>query len=403
VRPVPTAAGLLLTLLLAAGLGLGLTTGAARAAEAETAPEVAPLPVQALTGVRIVVAPGRVVESGTVVIRDGVIEAAGADVEPPPDARVRDRSGLTVYAGLIDPYVVQPWDGAKDGNEKQSEPEGPVAPNPVVHAERSMASRTLDPKTAAGLREAGFTTAVVAPEEGVLRGSSALVELGDGSPRENVLRADVAQNVTLAHTRRGGYPDSLMGAIALTRQSFLDAAWYTRAWQAYRGHPSSEPPVSSRPPFDASLEALGPASAGREPVVFESEDLLGDLRAAKIARELHLDAWLVGSGQEYQEIDRVKALGLPLLLPVVFPEPPQGAGDDLSVELDDLRHWRRAPENPAALERAGIPFALTTFGLKRRRRRPGGADHGAGAPAGPGRPDGHRGGGEDGEPGGRRG
>ncbi len=347
-------------------LALLVGAGAVRAAPAgETAPEVAPLPVQALTGVRIVVAPGRVIDSGTVVIRDGVIEAVGADVEPPPDARVRDRSGLTVYAGLIDPYVVQSWSEAKDGKGEKAAPEGPVAPNPTVHAERSMASRTLDPKTASELREAGFTTAVVAPREGLLRGSSALVELGGGSPRENVLRADVAQNVTLTDTRRDGYPDSLMGAIALTRQSFLDAAWYGRAWEAYRSRPDPNHRTWTRPPFDASLEALGPAAAGREPVVFESADVLGDLRAAKIVRELHLDAWLVGSGQEYQEIDRVKALGLPFLLPVAFPEPPERHGDALSVELDDLRHWRRAPENPAALERAGIPFALTTFGLKR--------------------------------------
>ncbi len=351
-RPSPLA-GLVLILALAP------LSGAGAAHAAGDPPEVEPLPVQALTGVRIVVAPGKVIESGTVVIRDGVIEAAGADVQPPPDARVRDRSGLTVYSGLIDPYVVQAWGEEREAGGGAPKSEGPVAPNPMVHAERSMAMRTLDPKTASGLREAGFTTAVVAPREGLLRGSSALVELGDGSPRTNVLRGDVAQNVTLTHTARDGYPDSLMGAIALTRQSFLDAGWYGRAWQAYRDHPSQ-----ARPPYDAALEALGSAAAGREPVVFESADLPGDLRAAKIAREMKLDAWLVASGEEYQEIDRVKALGLPLLVPVAFPEPPKPHGDELSVELDELRHWRDAPQNPVALERAGVRFALTSFGLK---------------------------------------
>src|SRR5262245_34471636 len=52
----------------------------------------------ALTNVRIVPEPGRVVEKGTIVIRDGVIEAAGKGVKPPADARVVDLEGKTAYA-----------------------------------------------------------------------------------------------------------------------------------------------------------------------------------------------------------------------------------------------------------------------------------------------------------------
>ena len=60
--------------------------------------------VFALTNVRIVPEPGKVIEKGTIVIRDGVIEAAGADVKPPADARVIDLAGKTAYAGLVDAY-----------------------------------------------------------------------------------------------------------------------------------------------------------------------------------------------------------------------------------------------------------------------------------------------------------
>src|SRR5689334_19354889 len=58
----------------------------------------------AFTGARIVVAPGNVIESGTLVIRDGVIVAAGADVAPPADARVWKLDGRTIYPGFIDAY-----------------------------------------------------------------------------------------------------------------------------------------------------------------------------------------------------------------------------------------------------------------------------------------------------------
>src|SRR5439155_24706821 len=60
--------------------------------------------VYALTNVRIVPEPGKLIEKGTVVIRDGVIDAAGAEVKPPADARVIDLTGKTAYAGLIDAF-----------------------------------------------------------------------------------------------------------------------------------------------------------------------------------------------------------------------------------------------------------------------------------------------------------
>src|SRR5215204_2380698 len=59
----------------------------------------------AITNARIVSVSGPVIERGTVVIRNGLIAAAGANVNAPPDARVIDGTGLTVYPGLIDSYT----------------------------------------------------------------------------------------------------------------------------------------------------------------------------------------------------------------------------------------------------------------------------------------------------------
>src|ERR1700681_4211204 len=60
--------------------------------------------VHALTNARLVTAPGKTIEKGTVLIRDGVIVAAGADVKVPPEARVWDLAGRTIYPGFIDAY-----------------------------------------------------------------------------------------------------------------------------------------------------------------------------------------------------------------------------------------------------------------------------------------------------------
>jgi imidazolonepropionase-like amidohydrolase len=317
--------------------------------------------VHALTGVRIVVAPGRVIERGTVVLRDGLIEAVGEGVEPPPDARVWERDGLTVYPGLIEPYAVRSWPEGESEGEDAPEQRA-AAPNPVVHPEREMAVFAADESADARLREAGFTAAAIAPRGGLLRGRSVLLGLGEAPVRDRILIPRLAQNVTLGAIAEGGYPNSLMGSVALARESFLEADWYRRAQAAYRANPAQR-----RPGYDASLEALGPAAAGEEPVVLESEDLLGVLRSARLAEELGLRAWLVGSGVEYRRLELVAELAgrldAPMVVPVAFPEAPEVGADPVDLDLDTLRHWKAAPGNPAALVEAGVTVAVTSHRL----------------------------------------
>ena len=58
--------------------------------------------VFAIKGARIVTVAGTPLASGTIVVRNGLIEAVGADVAVPSTATVIDGAGLTVYPGLID-------------------------------------------------------------------------------------------------------------------------------------------------------------------------------------------------------------------------------------------------------------------------------------------------------------
>lgn len=330
------------------------TIGALAVAVLAAAAPVAagPPAVHAIEGVRIVVAPGRVVERGTVVVRDGVIEAASANAATPPDARVWDGEGLTIYPGLIDPYVTRTLPELEDNDQPADS-----HPNALVLAERSAAPWASDESAAGKLRRAGVTTALVAPDQGLFRGTAALVNLGDGGPRENLLRRDVAQAAAIA--RQSSYPNSDMGAVALLRQALIDAAWYDRAQDAYRRNPAQ-----ARPPADASLAALAPVAAARVPLLYDSDDPEDSLRTIAIARELGVDLWLVGHGREYQRLAALAAGGVPHLLPVDFPDAPVVDGDDdLDVELTTLRHWDRAPGNPSALIGAGVRVAFTAHGL----------------------------------------
>ena len=321
---------------------------AALLAAGEAAAEGPPR-VHAIEGARIVVAPGRLVESGTVVMRDGILTAVGSEASAPADARLWDGRGLTVYPGLIDAYSPRaPQAAGEDAG-------------PLVTPERDATALASDAALNKKLRDAGFTTALVAPKAGVLRGKAALVNLGEGELRENLLRREVALTAAFdtAAGEGGVYPASLMGAVALFRQAMLDASWYATAHAAFGRDPGQQ-----RPPVEASLEALQPAVTGALPVLFETRNALDGLRAARVLRELGLSAWLVGRGDEYRWLDELRATGLPWILSLDFPaDPTPGEEDDLSLGLEDLRHWDRAPDNPRALLEAGLTVAFTSFRL----------------------------------------
>jgi hypothetical protein len=84
----------------------------------------------ALTGARVIVAPGRVIENGVVVVRGGVIEAAGPQGQTaiPADARVFDLKGKVVHAAFIDPTFRRiGWPGkrlARRRTTRSAEPAG---------------------------------------------------------------------------------------------------------------------------------------------------------------------------------------------------------------------------------------------------------------------------------------
>ena len=338
-----------------------IVAGGLVALAALAAPGIAPAQppgVHALTGVRVVVSPGQAIDGATVVFRDGILEAVGQAVEVPPDARVWDREGLTVYAGLIEPYAARPW--PEQDAEEGDAPSG-LHPNHLVRPERRMVAWARDASADRKLREAGFTTALVLPADGLFRGRGALVNLSEGPLTGDVLRAELAQVAGMTtDSLGGGYPSSQMGAVALFRQTVLDAGHHRAAWRAWNRRPAQP-----RPRTDTALRALEAAAAGEERMILESGDALDGLRLAALAAELGLDAWIVGSGDEYRWLDRVAALGLPRLVPLDFPELPDvGDDDDLAIGLDELRHWDLAPENPKRLLDRGVVLAFTSHRLE---------------------------------------
>lgn len=375
-----------------------------------------PLGLHALTGARLVPRPGLELTNATLIVSNGLIAAVLTDVAPPPAARVWNLSGHTIYAGFLEPYLPAPSPKANAAAAPSSpSPASASSPDParafspentlgprfygvagqesdpgapgagsgssLVTPEHRMATSYVpDPGTCAALRQLGFTAAHVVPDRGYFRGQSAVVTLGDAGPNAAVVRADVALCVGFDANgaRRGGdhalpegYPGSLMGVLALIRQTFFDAGYYAEDQADYErasspGAETTKP--RPRPAFHAALEALQAARRG-QPVFFEPGSVLMVDRAAHVATELGLlSRVFVASGQEWRRPDLMEAARGPFIVPLAFPALPKfvDEADWEGVALDQLRAWDWAAENPALLHARGATLALSTFGLEDR-------------------------------------
>jgi imidazolonepropionase-like amidohydrolase len=330
----------------------------------------------ALTGARVLVSPGHVVDPGVVVVRGGVIEAVGpAGSTPiPADARVFDVHGKVVHAAYLDAYVSTDRLAGKGPRRPPDDEEGAPGrsrrsrtPNPSAGPPAHADSRVLDglvvkDDVADGYRKMGFAVVAAVPASGVLRGRGAVMSLAEGPLPGRVLDAANGQYVSLEPDRDAtDYPVSKMGAVAVARQAFLDAGWWREASAAYAAQPSGR----ARPRYDASVAALVPGAQGQEVVVFDAENVLALLRAERVAKEMKLQARYVGAGDEYRLLTEVAAGRPDLILRVDFPRPEKVDREEewLDVPVSKLRAFDRAASNPRWLRDAGLEFSLTTAGL----------------------------------------
>lgn len=326
-----------------------------------------PMRYLALTNLTVIPRPGQKLERATVILRGEHIEAVGVGIRIPPGATVRDCSGLWLYPAFVDPYVeVQLPPSTADGEQPVETPpaEGALHWNEAVRPERSLEERIeLSAQRAEELRKMGFALLHVGSREGIFRGRSVLVLARAGKGADIVFRSNVAQWVGFRKGRsRTPYPSSLMGAIALIRQTLSDAQWYRQAWEAYERFPHQP-----RPEVNRSLQALSEDLRRGAPFVFEADNELTLLRATRVAQEFALSALFVGSGREYRRLPSLIPLRPRLILPLAFPEVPDVSTPERAVDvsLDELKHWDAAPQNPFWLDSAGVRFAFTSHGLSK--------------------------------------
>ncbi len=326
----------------------------------------------ALRDARVVTVSGATLERGTVLLRDGLIEAVGESVTVPPEAWVIEAKGLTVYPGLIDALAPVEAQEASSSSPRtlssRTPPAPPATPPPAIRGPEDRPSTSswlraadmVNPgdRRIEDARAAGFTNAVMFPTSGIFAGQGAVLNLA-GEKRRMVVATPAGQYV--AFPSRGytsGFPNSLMGVLAYVRQVYLDAANYRLERQAYERRAAG----ARRPEYDRALE--GVLDSPR--VLLPARNAVELMRMAGIAAELGASAVLYGAEGGYRVADGLAKAGLPVLVSLKWPEKPRDADPDEEESYRTLELRERAPSTPAALARAGVRFALYTDGVSAR-------------------------------------
>lgn len=318
------------------------------------------LGIFAFTNATIVKDASTTLQNATLVIKQGKI--VGINIAVPKEAVVIDCKGKFIYPSFIDLYsdygvapTTTPTAGGRGfGGPQQfiSNTKGAYGWNQAIKPEvNAYQNFQINETKAKDLRSAGFGTVVANTQDGIARGTGTLVTLGNQKENFEMLKEKVAAFYSFNKgSSTQDYPGSLMGCIALIRQTYLDAQWY-------KNKPATEG-------TNISLQAW--LDNQNLPQIFDiGNDKYNALRADKIAKEFGVNFILKGTNDLYQRIEELKATKASVILPLNYPSAidVEDPNDARIVALADMKHWEMAPSQPAMIEKAGINFALTAAGL----------------------------------------
>ena len=352
-------------------------------------------PAVAIHNAKIVTVSGSVINKGTVVVRNGLIEAVGENVAVPADAMLVEGEGLTVYPGLIDALSTWGQPGgapaptatatAGRGGRGATTTAAPAAtpapttqppplpravpkivPKPPVGSRSPTRSRNTDRRIETA-RAAGFTTAVTFPTRGIFAGQGAVIDLLSGEKSgEMVVSSPTGQYISITAGGRGGgmgrsFPSALMGYIAYVRQIYLDAAHYQLVKDTYAKNPVG----MARPEYDRALE--GVLDSPR--ILLPANRLVEMDRMLHLAADLKQPVLLYGGRESFrpEAAALLKKYNASILLSMRWPEASRDADPDEVDSMRTLETRDKAALAPAVLQKAGVKFALYSDGLDQPR------------------------------------
>ncbi len=321
----------------------------------------------AFTNATIVKDAQNTINNATLVIKDGKIIAVGTQVTVPAGATVIDCKGKFIYPSFIDIYSdygiaapVRQGPGFSFTAPAQltSNAKGAYGWNQAIRSEIAAANLfTTDETKAKTLRDAGFGVVLTHQKDGIARGTGSVVSLANKAENFTILKEKATAHYSFSKgVSSQSYPSSLMGSIALLRQTFLDALWYKNT--------ATQTDKATKEGTNLSLAAWN--NNLLLPQIFEANDKWNDLRADRIGDEFGIQFIIKAGVNEYQRMPEMAGTKASFILPLNFPQAMdvEDPNETRFISLATMKQWEMAPSNPAAFEKAGINFCLTAADLR---------------------------------------
>ena len=317
--------------------------------------------VWAIKDARIITLTGPPIEKGSLVIRDGLIEAVGVNIPIPKDAEVIDGAKITVYPGLMDGL----------GQSLLKLPEEKMDMSRISSGDFTDKDRGITPGLTAfdyinlgkavfeKYHKLGFVAGHVMPDRGVFTGRSAFFCFSDPDKNRALLLKDVCLGIGFSPSNFMVYPNSLMGVHSYLKQALTDAAYFDQA----RSRWLKEWQGLTRPDHSPNLEVLADYATARKPVIFLCRNQHDIRRSIGLAAEFKLNSFIADLGGEaFEVIPEIRKANARVLCTVAFKAP----GSSIYAQRGRAERERAEkevyPKNPARLAEAGIPFAFSSLG-----------------------------------------
>ncbi len=312
-------------------------------------------PIYAFTNAKIIVSPDIKLNNGILLIQGDKIIDVDSNINIPKGAIIRNLDGAYIYPSFIDLYSTYGLNEKSSSKAKKdfrpqykSKKIGAYHWNEAIHPEINASDKFItSSKDAKKYLNNGFGSVLTHFQDGIMRGTGTFVLLSKQSPHNNMIIKDAASFYSFNKgTSKQKYPTSLMGSIALIRQTLLDAEWY--------GLQNEQTNIS--------YNAINNQTT--LPKIFSINHELDFARAYNIGDEFEIDFIIKGNGKEYSEVDNIKMFNLPIIIPINFPKAYDVSNPETSrnITLKKLKEWEIAPYNPYILSKNNIPFCITSSG-----------------------------------------
>jgi imidazolonepropionase-like amidohydrolase len=310
--------------------------------------------VHAFTNANVFVGNGESLENATVLVQDGRILGISSADSAPAGTVKHDCSGKTIYPSFVDMNC-----GIEVRKVKKPKGTQPIVPqvnagnwNPAIHPETIHSfQEPVKKKAEDSWMASGFGIVNLHKRDGIMRGASNVYLLGESHPNLKLIKGEAVDHFSFSKgSSKNDYPSSLIGAIALVRQTFYDAQWYERQGVA----------IDEK---NMSLQRLNDRREATK--IFELNNALSYRNVIGIGEEFSMDFIMIGTGSEYKLVEEIPS-NTRFVLPINYPKS-YDVSDPYSarmVSLNDLKHWELAPFNAAILDSFGIGIALSRDTIK---------------------------------------